>query len=67
MSKDKEKALQERVEALAAIILRLQNENAELRAYKDDNEKTLQNYRIIAKKFSLPPIKGGRMIGDKND
>ena len=42
-------------------------ELTQLRRYKNDNEKTLANYRTIAQKFILPPLSGGRMIGDKKE
>lgn len=50
----------------ASIIQKL-DELEELRKYKEDNEKTLANYRAIAEKWSVPPVRGGRMIGDTSD
>lgn len=41
----------------------LQRELGDLRKYRDDNEQTLANYRKIADKFTLPPLKGGNLIG----
>ena len=46
---------------------RIMTELKELRKYKEENEKTLANYRAIAEKWRMPPIRGGRMIGDTSD
>lgn len=43
----------------------MQQELQELRRYKEENEKIIENYRKMAEVFtSLPKLRGGRTIGE---